>query len=101
MIERNLEKRHLHAHHDQGLYQQALVESCAGPVEDPIAQHVHVSRMRRIRRTAKGGPAGSATEREVENEAHLNRDATSMIRGMSREKPALVLLRCIETAWSP
>lgn len=54
VIERNLEKRHLHAHHDQGLYQQARVESCAGPVEDPIVQHVHVSRMRRIRRTAKG-----------------------------------------------
>jgi hypothetical protein len=28
--------------------------------------------------------------------ANLSSDATSMIRGMSREKPALDLVRCIE-----
>jgi hypothetical protein len=32
--------------------------------------------------------------------ANLSSDATSMIRGMSREKPALDLVRCIEYAWS-
>lgn len=31
---------------------------------------------------------------------HLKKEATSMINGMSREKPALDLLRCIESAWS-
>jgi hypothetical protein len=32
--------------------------------------------------------------------AHLRREATSMIRGMSREKPALDLFRRMDRAWS-
>ncbi len=32
---------------------------------------------------------------------YLNRDATSMMSGMSREKPALDLVRYMERAWSP
>lgn len=32
--------------------------------------------------------------------SHLRIDATSIMRGMSREKPSLVLDRCMELIWS-
>jgi len=32
--------------------------------------------------------------------AHLHNDATSMMSGISSEKPALDRFRCIEKAWS-
>lgn len=38
--------------------------------------------------------------RMVSEAPYLNMDAMSIIRGMSKEKPALDLLRCMDIAWS-
>jgi hypothetical protein len=57
-----------------------------GPVEDPVYSEER----------------GSATCRAVgeRERSNLSRDATSMMRGISREKPALVLFRYMEMIWS-
>lgn len=87
VIQRNFQQQDLHHHHEKRLYQQRTVESGTGVVEYPaggqsLAQDT-------FWRTWLG------TE-----PSHLKKEATSMINGMSREKPALDLLRCMERAWS-
>lgn len=85
VVERNLEEDHLHGHHEERLHEQTYIEARAGPVVDSaIAACQH---RRGLVDEAIGG-------------TDLSKEATSMMRGMSREKPALDLLRCIEMAWS-
>lgn len=83
MIEGNSEQDDLNSDHDDRLYEQTRIELRAGIVEDPVGGQ-----------SVCAGEAGGGV-------AHLRKDATSMISGMSSEKPALDRLRCIEMAWSP
>ena len=93
MVQGYLEQQKLHYDMEEGLDEQRGVESCAGVVEDPVGgPGVSTSEVR--------GPAVSRRA-EQWGLSHLKKEATSMMSGMSREKPALDLLRCIATAWSP
>ena len=80
MVQRHFEEDHLYANHDQGLDQQGSVVLGTGVVE-------HSARI-------------SAGASRFCKRSYLRKDATSMINGMSREKPALDLVLCIEYVWS-
>lgn len=109
MVEGDLQQDRLHDYHNKSLNEQGIVEARAGPVK--------YSWGRRCQRRVE---TFNGSEREVEGLdgfridmieqclarcchwklTYLSIEATSMIRGMSREKPALDFVLCMDTAWS-
>lgn len=85
MIQGYLQQQQLHYYHQEGLYEQCRVEPGARVVEYPALRQV--------------SPESRAIA-SIPEAPYLNMDAMSMIKGMSKEKPALDLLRCIDIAWS-
>ena len=78
----------MHKYHQEGLDKERRIESRTGPVEYPGGQQPSTW----VPLTAPNAlPVGCS---------HLNMDATSIIRGISNENPALDLFRYIEKAWS-
>lgn len=83
MIQSNLQENKLHDYHDNRLYQEGIIESRAGVVEYPASlPNQHIVQVLLL--------LGQASV------SHLSIEATSMIRGMSKEKPALDFELCIE-----
>lgn len=79
--------------------QQRAIESCTGVVEYPVKSHSSAQVRIQSRPAAfSEGPGGGGWVGCVS--PHLKKEATSIISGMSKEKPALDLFRCIEKAWS-
>lgn len=81
VVEGNLQEDDLDHHHDQGLDEQRDVEAGAGVVEYPGS--------------GRGGQRGHWVQ-EFKRATDLHNDATSMMSGISSEKPALDRFRCIE-----
>ncbi len=83
MVQRDLQQDDLHRDHDDRLDEERIVVFRAGVVEYPAARG-RVSR------------CPSAEEPKQQRQTYLSSEATSIMSGISREKPALDLVRCIE-----
>lgn len=83
VIESNLQQNQLNSNHDERLDEQRRVEFRARVVEHSAYPRQHRSLFAR--------PNAAS---------YLKTDATSMINGISKEKPALDLVRCMEYVWS-
>lgn len=83
MCEGDVEEETLHYDHDEGLDEEGRVVTSPDPVENPAitSQRPTLLSCRAIR-------------------AYLRIEASSIIRGMSREKPEEVRVRWIEYIWS-
>lgn len=79
VVESDLQQHRLDENHENGLSEKR--KTVKGP--EPIKDSAMYRQLRWLRIHAIAPP-------------HFRIDATSMIRGMSREKPSLVLERCIE-----
>ena len=86
MVEGDFKEDELDHNHKQRLRKQAQVILGVRPVKDSAQRESQkVSQC-----CCRGGGVGS----------NLRKEATSIMRGMSREKPALLLDRCMEMIWS-
>jgi len=84
VVEGNFQQDNLDDDHDERLNEQGDVESCAGVVEYP--------KRKGVSDLSRGGILDGYGRPCTD----LHSEATSMMRGISNEKPALDLLRCIE-----
>ncbi len=83
MIEGNFQQNQLDGNHDERLYEQRPVEFCARVVEYSADPRQHRDLCARSKAAS-----------------YLRTDATSIINGISNEKPALDLVLCMEYVWS-
>lgn len=92
MVEGDFEQHQLYAYHYHRLDEQRRVEPRAGVIEDSA----------RGAAQCQLGPCNliNGIQEASVGRPYLNIEATSMISGMSRENPALDLLRCIDMTWS-
>ena len=83
VVQRDFEEDELDDDHETGLEKERIAVVCAEPVEDSVDRSQH------IRPTCP-----------LVHCPYLSIEATSMMRGMSREKPSLLFDRWIEKIWS-
>ncbi len=99
MVERDLQEDELYENHKESLDKKGRVEVRARVVEDPVRPaSVNKSTLSISLSSHHTGEAGRASD--PADGAHLNIDATSIIKGMSRENPALDFDRYMDKAWS-
>jgi hypothetical protein len=81
VVQRDFEEHELHDNHEAGLQKERVAVVCPEPVEDPGSRSFQYSHATPTFRTRV---------------PYLRIEATSIIRGMSSEKPSLLLERWIE-----
>jgi hypothetical protein len=86
VVERHFQQDELDDDHEGSLCQEGFVVIRAEPVEHSVARYCQLPPK------SCSMSCGHAT--------HFNIDATSIIKGISRENPSLVFFLCIDAIWS-
>jgi len=106
IIERDFQQDRLHEDHEDRLREERDAIIFAEPVEDPAGKKGALLERERERERESAREVASFPQLLFNRKnttvlsSYLRIDATSMMRGMSREKPSLDLERWIAMIWS-